>query len=82
MGSNLQFCGKCMIWKVFYSFIIQKNDMFSVDILFHCCMNHDTHEWMNYNKQEWMNYNKQEWITSYVVVSFDMIQPGSVSDKY
>ena len=42
---------------------------------------------INYNREKlskwtynWMNHNRQQWINPYVW--FDMVQPGSISDKY
>ena len=46
--------------------LLHQNDMFFIDFLFYWCMNHDM----------------QEWIARYVIVSFDMVQPGSVSNKH
>ena len=59
---------------LFPHWLKRQNDLFSINFQFLWCMNHDT--------QEWMNHNTQEWIARYVVVSFDMVQLGSISDKY
>ena len=57
---------------LFSRWLICQNNLFSIDFLFLCCVNHDT--------QEWMNHKTQEWIARYV--SFYMIQPGNFSDMY
>ena len=58
----------------FSQWLKRRNDAFSVDFLFRWCVNH--------NMQEWINHNTQEWIVRYIVVSFNMVQPGIVSDTY
>ena len=61
-------------------------------LTFHCTKD------LKHNMQKWMNHNAQEWIAPYAVESswfqnkdtslanvvrwFDMVQPGSVSERY
>ena len=59
---------------IFPHWLICKNDELFIDFLFRWCMNH--------NMQKSMNHNKQEWIARHVFVSFDMVQCGSISDRY